>query len=66
MTDVALWAAVRALREKEGLLRRLAEVEGAHDREAAAGCLAEADDLARTVDAFRRVMSAAPVALGID
>jgi two-component system chemotaxis response regulator CheB len=66
MTDVALWAAVRALREKEGLLRRLAEVEGAHDREAAAGCLAEADDLARTVDVFRQVMSAAPSGGGID
>ncbi|MGI4778838.1 MAG: chemotaxis protein CheB [Janthinobacterium lividum] len=65
-TDVALWAAVRALREKEGLLRRLAEAGNEADRGMATGYLAEADDLARTVAAFRHIMTKAPSAVGID
>ena len=36
-TDVALWAAVRALREKEGLLRRLAEMDSETDPAPVAG-----------------------------
>lgn len=51
MTDVVLWAAVRTLREKEGLLRRMAVTGGG---QSPAECLQEAGDLALSIAALRR------------
>jgi hypothetical protein len=38
VTDSALWSSLRALQEKEVILRRLAEVQRASDSSSAAGC----------------------------
>lgn len=65
ITDVALWAALRVVQEKEAILRRLAQVRidngtGGHE-----ATLAEADSLASFAQHLRTVVLAAPsVAVG--
>lgn len=56
VTDFALWAALRAMREKEGVLRHLAASEGGRDRQVAADCLAEADALAPAIAALCKLL----------
>lgn len=56
VTDFALWAALRALREKEAVLRRLAASEGGHDSPLGADWLAEADELGPAIAAMYKVL----------
>lgn len=60
VSDVALWAAVRALQEKEAILRRVAElpVEGVPDVQDAVS--AEADALASFVKQLKGMLVSAP------
>ncbi len=60
VTDSALWSSLRALQEKEAILRRLAEVQRASDPASAAGCEDEADQLAAVSTALRRLTLKAP------
>ena len=56
-TEAALWAAIRALQEKEALLRRRAEDAPADDAADAAQALAEADGIARLVEDMRAMVA---------
>ncbi|WP_194273964.1 chemotaxis protein CheB [Variovorax paradoxus] len=60
VTDAALWTGLRALQEKEAILRRLAETQRASEPEAAAGCDREADELAAVSLAMRSLTMKAP------
>ncbi|MDH6165489.1 two-component system chemotaxis response regulator CheB [Variovorax boronicumulans] len=60
VTDSALWSSLRALQEKEAILRRLAEVQRASDPASAAGCEVEADQLAAVSTALRGLTLKAP------
>jgi len=57
--DDALWSGLRALQEKEAILRRLA-AERSSEAAAAAIALDEADKLAAFIDRMRTVVRAAP------
>jgi two-component system chemotaxis response regulator CheB len=58
-TDEALWAGLRALQEKEAILRRLAKLQAGG---AAATSLGEADELARFIASMRAVIDSTPAA----
>jgi two-component system, chemotaxis family, protein-glutamate methylesterase/glutaminase len=62
VTDKALWAGLRALQEKEAVLRRLAEVQIAATPGAAEAMLAAADKLAEFIVEMRAVVHTAPTA----
>jgi two-component system chemotaxis response regulator CheB len=56
-TELALWSAIRALREKETLMRKLAELDlEAGDRQRAQASNAQADRLLEQVMALRRLI----------
>jgi len=59
-TDAALWAGLRALQEKEAMLRRLADAQRAGDPATAAACDREADELASVAAAMRELTVKAP------
>lgn len=56
VTDFTLWAALRALREKESVLRRLAASERGRDPQRVADCLAEAEALGPAIAALCKVL----------
>ena len=58
--DYAIWAALRALQEKEAALRRLAEVSSPAGSARAALALREADELADTSKRLRAIATNAP------
>jgi two-component system chemotaxis response regulator CheB len=60
VTDSALWTSLRALQEKEAILRRLAEVQRPADPASAADCEDEADQLAAVSAALRKLTLKAP------
>lgn len=60
VTDVALWTALRALQEKEAMLRRLADMQRDGDPASAAGCDDEAAEIAAVVVAMRRLAVTGP------
>ncbi|KQW54340.1 chemotaxis protein CheB [Variovorax sp. Root411] len=60
VADGALWTGLRALQEKEAILRRLAQMHGAGKPAAASDCLREAEELAQVVEALRKLTLATP------
>ncbi len=66
VTDVALWAGLRALREKEVVLRRLVEVEADSEPVRAQQSLREAEQLAATIASLRTVTLNSPASFGFD
>lgn len=62
VTDVALWAALRVIQEKEAILRRLAEVESPAASSVAMSAVTEADALAAFAAQLRRIVVAVPPA----
>jgi len=60
VTDVALWTGLRALQEKESILRRLAEVQKTEGVGNAEDSLREADELAVASAALRKLTLKAP------
>ena len=59
ITDHALWSGLRALQEKEAVLRRLAHARG-HEAASAAAALAEADRLVGFIDHLRHAVVKGP------
>lgn len=59
-TEEALWAALRALQEKEAILRRLAVAQGDAQPGSDAASLAEADDLRAVIGQLRELVTTAP------
>ncbi|MDM0009524.1 chemotaxis protein CheB [Variovorax sp. J22G73] len=59
-TDAALWSALRALQEKEALLRRLACLHRARDPARAALCENEAEDIVAAAIVMRRLAVKSP------
>jgi two-component system chemotaxis response regulator CheB len=61
ITDSALWAGLRALQEKEAILRRLAEAQGAGAHTPGRlAALAEADALAKAAAGLRQLTLHSP------
>lgn len=60
VTDAALWTGLRALQEKESILRRLAQVQKAEGVGDAGSSLREADELAVASAALRKLTLKAP------
>jgi two-component system chemotaxis response regulator CheB len=60
VTDEAIWAAIRALQEKEAILRQLAEVEANAAPEFSAQVIAEADRLALFIKTMRTNATSIP------
>jgi two-component system, chemotaxis family, protein-glutamate methylesterase/glutaminase len=60
LTDEALWTMIRALQEKEALLRRVAESPPAESAGSASTALAEADKLAAFIGTMRAGLSNMP------
>lgn len=60
VTDVALLAGLRAMHEKEAILRRLAEDQGAAQPGSQAATILEADGLAELIGKMRSLVTAAP------
>lgn len=60
VTDQALWTGLRALQEKESILRRLAEAEDVPESKTAQDALREADELAVAASTLRRLVQATP------
>ena len=58
VSDAALWTSLRALQEKQAILRRLAQTQGACAQ--AQEALREADDLAQVCAAVRKLTARAP------
>ncbi|RCW65210.1 chemotaxis protein CheB [Pseudorhodoferax soli] len=59
-TDSALWASLRALQEKEAILRRLAEVQEARMPASGQAALGEAQELAHAIQVLRRFVEGPP------
>lgn len=60
ITEDSLWAALRALQEKEALLRRLAEVQAREDTGEASEALGEAEELAKFIKGMRAMVRKNP------
>jgi two-component system chemotaxis response regulator CheB len=60
VADVALWAALRVVQEKEAILRHLAEVQGLDAAEERQATLIEADSLSSFAKHLRSVVVSAP------
>lgn len=60
VTDVALWASLRALQETEAILRRLAVAQGEEAPGSGTAALGEADRLDAFINRMRQVVSSAP------
>ena len=61
VTDEALWAALRAVQEKEAIMRRLAESADSGRSDGHATALAEADSLASFARHLRTAVVSVPV-----
>jgi two-component system chemotaxis response regulator CheB len=61
-TDSALWTSLRALQEKEAILRRLAEVQEARMPTSGQAALREAQELAHAIQVLRRFVEGTPLA----
>lgn len=59
-TETAIWAGVRALQEKEAILRRLAAVQATERPGSESSALAEAEELADVVSTLRRFAEQVP------
>jgi two-component system chemotaxis response regulator CheB len=66
VTDAALWTSLRAMQEKESILRRLAEVQKAEGVGSAEDSLREADELAAVSAALRKLTMKAPSPASFD
>ena len=66
VTDGALWTGLRALQEKQAVLRRLVAAEADPTTPIAAACLEEARELSVVIDALRNLTLQAPSATGLD
>jgi len=66
VTDAALWTSLRAMQEKEAMLRRLAEVQKADGVGNAENSLREADELAAVSAALRKLTVRAPSPASFD
>ena len=66
VSDAALWASLRVLQEKEAVLRRLAQTQGAFTPEMAHETLREADAIAEVCSAVRGLVKPAPSAEAVD
>ena len=62
VTDEALWSGLRALQEKEAILRRVAEVQMTEANGSEIAVLAEADKLAAFIVRMRSMVTNAPAA----
>lgn len=60
VADAALWTGLRALQEKESILRRLARMHESTASGSGAGCLREADELSVVASALRKLTMKAP------
>lgn len=60
VTDEAVWSSLRALQEKEMMLRRLAEAHGPQLPEHGRNALREADELARISTMLRQLIEKSP------
>jgi two-component system chemotaxis response regulator CheB len=60
VTDVALWASLRSLQEKELILRRLADMQSSETNDSATEALREANELAAAAATLRRLVERAP------
>lgn len=60
VTEDALWASLRALQEKEAILRRLAQMQAAQSPGSEREALKEAVELAQVIGALRALMDKAP------
>jgi two-component system chemotaxis response regulator CheB len=60
VADAALWTGLRALQEKESILRRLARMHESTAPGSGAGCLREADELSVVASALRKLTMKAP------
>ena len=61
MTDVALWAGLRALQETESILRRLAEEQAKEAPGSEAAALGEAERVSAFIDQMRGVVTSGPI-----
>ena len=59
-TDEALWSGLRALQEKEAMLRRLAGFQSGENAELRSNYLEEAEKLARFIGEMRKMVQTAP------
>ena len=66
VTDAALWTGLRALQEKEGILRRMAHLQAQAAPDAAADCLREAEALSSVAVALRALTLKAPEPANFD
>jgi two-component system, chemotaxis family, protein-glutamate methylesterase/glutaminase len=62
-TDAALWTSLRALQEKEAIVRRLAEVQESRLPGAGELALREAEELAAASKVLRRFIEGTPIAV---
>lgn len=60
LTDAALWSGMRALQEKEAILRRLADAGEERRPGSSAATIAEADDIRTFVASMRKLVAGAP------
>jgi two-component system chemotaxis response regulator CheB len=60
VTEEALWTSLRALQEKEAILRRLAQMQAAQSPGSEREALKEADELSQVIASLRAVMEKAP------
>ena len=60
VTETALWASVRALQEKEAVLRRMAEVQAGEKPGGESAAIGEADELAKVLSVLRRFAEQTP------
>jgi two-component system chemotaxis response regulator CheB len=66
VADAALWTGLRALQEKEAILRRLARLQEGAAPGPAADCLREADELAQVAASLRKLTMKAPAPSDFD
>ena len=66
LTDAALWTGLRALQEKESILRWLAQVHRPGTPEYSPDPLREADELAEVCAMLRKLTNRVPVAKKLD
>ena len=61
VTDEALWSGLRALHEKEAILRRMASVQATQNPSAQMATLAEAEGLRKVMDSLRDLITEPPI-----
>ena len=66
VTDETLWSALRALQEKEAILRRLAQVQASETPGSESATFAEAEKLAQFIVGMRAIVRSAPPSGPVD